>query len=628
MAKDYTASPYTVAPNQDLAFQLAALNQQDQAIRAGIGGSSSGSEVNINDSLALEELMNQRAEERSIRQRALDADARRRLEREQLGFDLERQRQMGLGALGLEAAGVRQKEELNKELWPAELQRMRDQGTLQEDLNRMAQERSAQVAAKAAADIKALELKLSQADTASQAEVAAQLLKKREELAAMQKAVLEAQALAAERDSNVKRGVISARERTKSLYDATSQYDKTLSGATFRTIADDLLKDPNIAGTSLPGSLLKQAGVGILRGIEGLYEGLYSGDRAADFELKAAFRPSTKLAIDPGSKVMGPAQENHRNLIAAASLWNGGVYRKDLSDVYGLEDQADPLIGDVRRAQEFSHNIVAETAVRTLMQGVFSPTAGSEGQMGSPMDIGISSREGARDAIKLVLRELSAIRADPSIMQDPEKVRARLAPIITQGTNMMFGETNRAESNKEGIFVTIVNRALANAVSAGTKYASEIDPRGAIDASTVQKAAMAQSFNMVRELAPIMRSGTYLQYADVDSLATALGTFRGALGEEVDPLTGKPSGVFSIAALPEAGSKDAAILGLIAPELVERVSTSRKGARSLMEQELALKQAEVAAKQAEEDEPLRQVLGAGKRTQKKIDILDRIRDQK
>jgi len=627
MAKDYTASPYTVAPNQDLAFQLAALNQQDRAIRAGIGGSSSGSEVNINDSLALEELMNQRAEERSIRQRALDADARRRLEREQLGFDLERQRQTGLGALDLEAAGIRQKEALNKELWPAELQRMRDQGTTQNDLNRMAQEESARVAAEAAAKIKIMELKLSQADTDSQAEVAAKLLKKREELAAMQKQVLDAQALAAESDSNVKRGVISARERTKSLYDATSQYDKTLSSATFQTIADDLLKDPNVAGTSLPQSTLRSFVTGVGRAGESFIE-MFSGDRTADVGLRADFRPSTKLAIDSGSTVMGPAQENHRNLIAAASLWNGGVYRKDLSDVYGLEDQADPLIGDVRRAQEFSHNIVAETAVRTLMQGVFSPTAGSGGQMGSPMDIGISSREGARDAIKLVLRELSAIRADPSIMQDPDKVRARLAPIITQGTNLMFGETNRAESNKEGIFVTIVNRALANAASAGTRYASEIDPRGAIDASTVQKAAMAQSFNMVRELAPIMRSGTYLQYADVDSLATSLGTFRGALGEEIDPLTGKPSGVFSIAALPESGSKDAAILGLIAPELRERLSRSKEGARSLRERELALKQAELAAKQAEENEPLQQVLGTGKRTQKKIDILERMRDKK
>jgi len=625
MAKDYTASPYTVAPNQDLAFQLAALNQQDQAIRAGLGGSSSGSEVNINDSLALEELMNQRAEERAMRQRALDADARRRLEREQLGFDIERQSQMGRGALDLEAASIRQKAELNKELWPAELQRAREEGTLQEDLNRMAQERSAKVAAEAAANIKKLELQLSQVDDASRAEVAAQLLKKREELAAMQKAVLEAQALAAERDSNVKRGVISARERTKSLYDATSQYDKTLSSATFQTIANDLTKDPNIAGTSLPGSLLKRAGVGILRGIESLYEGLYSGDRAADIGLREAFRIDERYGGDPFS---GPVQENHRNLIAAASLWNGGAYRKDLSGVYGVKDEADPLVGDVRRAQEFSHNILAETTIRTLMQGVFSPTAGSGTQMGSPMDIGITSREGARDAIKLVLRELAAIRADPSIMQDPEKVRARLAPVITQGTNQMFGETNRAESNKEGIFVTIVNRALANAASAGTKYASEIDPRGAIDETTVQKAAMAQGFNMVRDLAPIMRSGTYLQYPDVDSLATSLGTFRGALGEEIDPLTGKPSGVFSIAALPEAGSKDAAILSLIAPELLERVSTSKEGARRLMEQELAVKQAELAAKREEESEPLRQVLGVGKRSQKKIDILERMRDQK
>lgn len=504
---------YMDDPNQDIYQMLAQRNMANRSY--GGGGGGGGNEIDImNARDALDQLAEGRADNRSLRNRALDAMARRaerRADIEEKGATLDLNKQFMEDIAKRKMDLLIQENQLNLEMARAEMEGDPEMVSRKNALE------------KQRADINAREL-------AANAEMA-----KRN----------------AEHGKNFSQRIGELSMYRTSLEEWNAKHKGSLNGA--GTVAS-LLRDPsrygNVANWDRLGADTIVENIG-----EGLIEKFYSGDKTKDLEI------ARKLGISDG----GAMPIRLQGLLAAAARYGGKdgsiLSYMDQSAPAGsfMESQAQNQLrmygGETyqRDADAFSNDMLSDIVVKGLSN--------------SGMDL---NHDGARMAVNKVLGILND--ATRSTSTNPNEVSESVMKALEPAATAIFGVNEGSKAVPK--LVQAIQTSLSEAQSMAGKYGSEVMGEGGVlGFENIQKAAVAHALKRSGSLSMALKAAVNGKVFTADQIALALGE----VGHLQDAESGKLDyGLLNLDATTEQGKIIRELLGGERVEDLQSLLKARK----------------------------------------------------
>jgi hypothetical protein len=487
---------YMDDPNQDIYQMLAQRNMS----RSSSGGGGGGNEIDIMSArAALDELAEGRADSRGLRNRALDAMARRAerradIEAQGATMDLNKQFMEDIAKRKMDL--LIQENQLNLEMARAEMEG---------DPEMVARKSALE---KQRADINAREL-------AANAEMSK---RNAEHGKAFSQRVGELNMYRTSLDEwNVKhKGSLNADGTIMSLLNDPTRYGGVANAERFG--ADTIVE--NIG--------------------EGLIEKFYSGDKVKDLEI------ARKMGIADAGAMPG----RMAGLIAAAARYGG----KDSNLLSYMDQSAAPdsfresqaqrqlrlYSGETyqRDADAFSNDLLGDIVVKGLSN--------------SGMDL---NQDGARMAVNKVMGILND--ATRSTSTNPNEVSKAVMDALEPAAIAIFGPNEGTKAVPK--LVQAIQTSLSEAQTLANKYGSEVmGAGGVVGFDNIQKAAVAHALKRSGSLGMALKAAVNGKVFTADQVALALGEVGGLS----DAATGKLDyGLLNLDATTEQGKMIRDILG-------------------------------------------------------------------
>jgi len=489
---------YMDDPNQDIYQMLAQRNMANRSY--GGGGGGGGNEIEImNARAALDALAEGRADSRGLRNRALDAMARRaerRADIESQGATMDLNKQFMEDIAKRKMDLLIQENQLNLEMARAE---MEGDPAMLEKKNMLERQR---------ADITARELSAS-AEMAKRRTEHGKAFSQRVGELTMYKTSLE--------EWNAKhKGSLNADGTIMSLLNDPTRYGSVANAERFG--ADTIVE--NIG--------------------EGLIEKLYSGDTVKDLEI------SRRMGIADGGAMPG----RMAGLIAAAARYGG----KDSNLLSFMDQSAAPdsfresqaqrqlrlYSGETyqRDADAFSNDLLGDIVVKGLSN--------------SGMDL---NQDGARMAVNKVMGILND--ATRSTSTNPNEVSKAVLEALEPAATAIFGVNEGSKAVPK--LVQAIQSSLSEAQTLANKYGSEVmGAGGVVGFDNIQKAAVAHALKRSGSLSMALKAAVNGKVFTADQVAMALGEVGGLS----DASTGKLDyGLLNLDSNTEQGKMIRDILG-------------------------------------------------------------------
>lgn len=466
---------YMDDPNQDIYQMLAQRNMANRSY--GGGGGGGGNEIDIMSARdAFDQLAEGRADNRSLRNRALDAMSRRAERR-----------------ADIEAQGATM--DLNKQFMEDIAKRKMDLLIQEQELN----------------------LKMARAEMEDDPE----MLNRKNELQ-RQRADIEARQLAAsaemaKRDATHGKDFAQRIGELNTYKTALETWDSKHKGSlnaegTISSLLNDPSKYGNVANWDRLGADTIVESIG-----EGLIEKFYSGDKVKDVET------ARKLGVSEGAM-----PERFGSMLAAAARYGGkeggllsymdqsageGSFRESQVQhqlrMYGGETYQ-------KDADAFSNDLLSDIVVKGLSN--------------SGMDL---NHDGARIAVNKVIGILND--ATRSTSTNHEDVSKSVMEAMRPAAQAIFGPTEGEKALPK--LVQAMQNSLSEAQSIASKYGSEVmGAGGVIGFENIQKAAVAHALKRSGALSMALKTAVNGKVLTADQVAMALGETGGHLQ---DASTGK-----------------------------------------------------------------------------------------
>jgi len=485
-------------PNQDIYQMLAQRNMANRSY--GGGGGGGGNEIDImNARDALDQLAEGRADQRGLRNRALDAMARRaerRADIESQGATMDLNKQFMEDVAKRKMELLIQENQLNLEMSRAE---MEGDPAMLEKKNELEKQR---------ADISARE-------NAAYAEMA-------------------------KRDSEHGKA-FSNRVGELTMYrDSLNEWNAKHKGSlnaegTISSLLNDPSKYGHVANWDRWGADTLVENIG-----EGLIEKFYSGDKVKDLE----------IARKMGIADMGAMPSRMEGLIAAAARYGG----KDSSLLSYMDQSAAPDSFRESQAQTQLRRYSSETYQRDA--DAFSNDLLSnivvKGLSNSGMDL---NQDGARMAVNKVLGILND--ATRSTSTNPNEVSEAVLKSLEPAATAIFGVNEGSRAVPK--LVQAIQSSLSEAQTLAGKYGSEVmGAGGVIGFDNIQKAAVAHALKRSGSLSMALKAAVNGKVFTADQISLALGE----VGHLADASTGKLDyGLLNVDPKSEEGRMIRAVLG-------------------------------------------------------------------